>query len=135
MTEMIRESTQAFEEFIALNGLNVETHLAQDVTIQMHPVLADILWTNLFQNAIKHNVDEGSINITLTQNSLTIANTGESPEISPKELFARFKKGDSTSNSIGLGLSIIKRIVDQNNYTISYEFEGGWHTIVVEFKN
>ncbi|MDZ7682855.1 MAG: HAMP domain-containing sensor histidine kinase [Fodinibius sp.] len=135
MTKMIRESTQAFEEFIALNGLDVKTELAEDVTIRMHPVLADILWTNLFQNAIKHNVDEGSINITLTNQKLTIANTGQSPDISPEKLFARFKKGDAASNSIGLGLSIIQRIVAQNNYTISYDFEQGWHTIQIKFEN
>ena len=135
VTKMIRESTQAFEEFIALNGLDVQSDLAEEVTMQMHPVLADILWTNLFQNAIKHNIDDGSIDITLTEQSLTIANTGKSPEIPPQQLFDRFKKGDSSSNSIGLGLSIIKRIVDQNNYTISYKFEEGWHTIRIDFEN
>ena len=135
VTKMIRESTQAFEEFIALNGLDVQSDLAEKVTMQIHPVLADILWTNLFQNAIKHNIDNGSIDITLTEQSLTIANTGQSPEIPPQQLFDRFKKGDSSSNSIGLGLSIIKRIVDQNNYTISYKFEEDWHTIRIDFEN
>lgn len=132
-TELIQESTQAFEEFIAFNGLDVETDLEDDVTVQMHPVLADILWTNLFQNAIKHNVDQGSITITLTQTRLTISNTGKPLETAPKKLFSRFVKADPSTDSIGLGLSIIKRIVDQNNYRISYDFEDGWHTVQISF--
>ncbi len=131
-TKIIKESTQSFEEFIALNGLDVETDLEENVFVEMHPVLADILWTNLFQNAIKHNVEGGSISITLTNDALTISNTGEAPSIPTDELFGRFKKADTNTSSIGLGLSIIKRIVDQNNYSISYNYEDGWHTIQLE---
>jgi signal transduction histidine kinase len=134
-TKLIKESTDSFEEFIKLNGLNVETRLTDDVTINMHPVLSDILWTNLFQNAIKHNIDGGQIEIELTDHQLSISNTGKAPDVEPKELFGRFKKADSSTNSIGLGLSIIKRIVDQNNYRISYNFDDGWHTIKITFNN
>lgn len=133
LTKLIRESTESFEEFIKLNGLDVETNLGKNVTIQMHPVLADILWTNLFQNAIKHNVDEGQIRIELTDQKLMISNTGRPLNTQPEEMFSRFKKADSSSNSIGLGLSIIKRIVDQNNYDISYDYNEGWHIITVHF--
>jgi len=132
-TELIRESTKAFEEFIALNGLEVETDLKEDITVQMHAVLADILWTNLFQNAIKHNIKDGSIHISLNQHSLIISNTGKPLSSPPEKLFGRFKKDDTSTNSIGLGLSIIKRIVDQNNFEITYHVEGGWHTIQIDF--
>lgn len=135
LTRLVRESTQAFDEFIALNGLSVETELEEDVTVQMHPVLADLLWTNLFQNAIKHNVDQGLIKISLNNKTLQISNTGTPLSSEPRELFRRFKKDNLDSDSIGLGLSIIKRIVDQYHYTISYQFSDGWHTIEINFKN
>ena len=132
LTKLIRESTDSFEEFIKLNGLSVKKNLADNVTINMHPLLADILWTNLFQNAIKHNIEEGEIEIELTNEQLTISNTGKAPDIETEELFGRFKKAETGTNSIGLGLSIIKRIVDQNNYSITYDFEDGWHTIKIQ---
>lgn len=134
LTRLIRESTKSFDEFIALNGLDVETTLHDKVIVQMHPVLADILWTNLFQNAIKHNVEQGHIKITLDKYKLEISNTGHPLSSSPGELFRRFKKDNVDSNSIGLGLAIIKRIVDQYNYNISYQFNDGWHTIRIDFK-
>ncbi|HET6528685.1 MAG TPA: HAMP domain-containing sensor histidine kinase [Balneolaceae bacterium] len=132
-TRLIRESTQSFDEFIKLNGLDVHTDLEEDVVVNMHPVMADILWSNLFQNAIKHNIDEGSINIKLTDDYLNISNTGKPVNGEPALLFERFKKGDQNSHSIGLGLSIIKRIIDQNGYEISYHVVDGWHYLEVEF--
>lgn len=132
-TKIIKESTRSFEEFIDLNGLDVETNLEDNVIVNIHPVLADILWTNLFQNAIKHNVKNGKIRINLVHDQLTISNTGKSLGMEPEELFERFKKADHNTNSIGLGLSIIKRIVDQNNFQISYQNSDGWHTIEIKF--
>jgi len=133
MTKLIRESTKSFDEFIKLNGLSVNTDLEEDVTVHIHPMLADILWTNLFQNAIKHNVEEGKIRISLTNTRLTIANTGKPIDAEPSELFERFKKGDQSTSSIGLGLSIIKQIADQNNFDLSYQNNGDWHEIEVTF--
>ncbi|WP_441000089.1 sensor histidine kinase [Fodinibius sp. SL11] len=133
LSTLINESTQAFDEFIALNGLTVETDVEDDVFVQMHPVLTDILWTNLFQNAIKHNIKEGRIHIELTKQKLEIANTGRPLSSSPGELFQRFKKDTVDSKSIGLGLAIIKRIVDQYHYTISYQNDEEWHTIKITF--
>ena len=135
LSALIRESTQSFDEFIALNGLTVETDVEDDVLVQMHPVLADILWTNLFQNAIKHNIEEGNIAISLNSQRLRISNTGEPLSSTPEELFRRFKKDNVDSNSIGLGLAIIKRIADQYHYTISYSFEDGWHTVKIDLQN
>ncbi|WP_445663977.1 sensor histidine kinase [Fodinibius sp. AD559] len=133
LSALINESTQAFDEFITLNGLTVKTDIKDDVSVQMHPVLADILWTNLFQNAIKHNVEEGNINISLNHQRLLISNTGDPLSSTPEELFRRFKKDNVEATSIGLGLAIIKRIVDQYDYTISYTYEEGWHTIQIDF--
>lgn len=133
ITRLIRESTQAFDEFIKLNGLHVETDLETDVYLNIHPVLADIMWTNLFQNAIKHNVEQGCIRITLTSDRLKISNTGKPLEVDPDLLFERFKKADHGIDSIGLGLSIIKQITEQNKYAIAYDYEDDWHTITVRF--
>lgn len=131
LSEVVRESLEAFSEFIALNNLNVETEIEDDVQLNMHPVLADILWTNLFQNAIRHNIENGCIRIELNKEKLVISNTGKDPEIAPDQLFERFRKADQSSETIGLGLSIIKRIVDQNHLTIMYTYAEKWHRIEI----
>lgn len=131
LSEVVKDSLEAFREFIALNNLTVETDIEDNVQVKMHPVLADILWTNLFQNAIRHNLKDGRIRIELTNEKLVIANTGEDPEVDTDQLFERFRKAEQSSESIGLGLSIIKRIVDQSRLFIVYTYADNWHRIEI----
>lgn len=131
LSSLIREGIDAFREFTELNNLKVKTCIEDDVIIHMHPALADILWSNLFQNAIRHNIKNGEIRIELTPARLIIANTGENLNVDPSALFERFRKGDQNSSSIGLGLSIIKRITDHNQLHISYSYENQWHRIEI----
>jgi signal transduction histidine kinase len=131
ISTLIEESITQFREFLALRNLKLETSLENRVQVHIHPVLADILWTNLLQNAIKHNIENGTIKINLTHQRLTISNTGREPAVEPGKLFERFQKSNQNSDSIGLGLSIIKRIVEQNDYSISYDYAKGWHTITI----
>lgn len=132
LSDVINESLEAFTEFIALNNLTVDTNIRDDVEVNMPPVLADILWTNLFQNAVRHNIENGKIKIILNEEELIISNTGEDPEVEPDQLFERFRKAEQSSESIGLGLSIIKRIVDQNDLSIHYSYSDNWHQIEID---
>lgn len=134
LSDLIRESIESFRELIELNNLSIETEIRDNVEIKMHPVMADILWTNLFQNAIHHNVADGTIRIQLTDDKLIVTNTGKPLEVDPSELFERFRKADQNSRSIGLGLSIVKRIVDQNNLQISYTCQNTHHHIEIILK-
>jgi signal transduction histidine kinase len=99
----------------------------------MNTHLAGILITNLLSNAIKYNVNGGTLYITLNKLGLTIANSGEPLTISGKEVFERFKKGDSP-DSIGLGLAIVKKIINQAGFTIRYEYSNNLHTFIIEFR-
>jgi signal transduction histidine kinase len=129
LSELVNESISQFSEFLSLRNLTLETSIEKNVILNIHPVLADSLWTNLFQNAIKHNIENGKIDIDITAQSLTISNTGKEPSVPPSRLFERFQKSDQNSESIGLGLAIIERIVERNHYKIDYTYQDGWHTI------
>ena len=135
LANIINESLQSFDELLELQGISVEKDLEEEVSLQLHPSLADILWTNLFQNAIKHNIPQGWISIHLDKDKLAISNTGKEIEVEPEELFSRFKKGDQSSQSIGLGLSIVNHIVYQKGYCISYDYDSQnhIHTLSVYF--
>lgn len=131
LSVLIQESIESFREFIELNHLTIETQIDENVEINIHPVLADILWTNLFQNAIRHNINNGKIWIELTKERLQISNTGKKLDQDPNELFERFRKGNQNSSSIGLGLAIIKRIVDQNHLSVNYTTNDTMHNIEI----
>lgn len=134
-TKLVREGLETFSELIEFNRLQLSTEIDDDVVVDMHPALADILWTNLLQNAIKHNIENGTIYVKLTRHELVISNTGEISEFPPEVMFERFRKADQSSSSIGLGLAIVERIVKQSNLSVSYAVDKNQHTITVQLKN
>lgn len=131
LSRLIKESIEEFREFIIFNKLNIESEISDNIQIKMHPALAEILWTNLFQNAIKHNIEDGTIRVELTESLLMVSNTGKNLTVDPEKLFERFRKNDQNSPSIGLGLSIIERIATQNQLDLSYTNENNWHRVSI----
>ncbi|MEX1011695.1 MAG: HAMP domain-containing sensor histidine kinase [Balneolaceae bacterium] len=134
LTRLIREGIEVFQEFIHMNHLEVQSDLQEDVIVNMHPALAEILWTNLFQNSIQHNLPNGKIHIDLTSLTLRISNTGKPFYGDPEVLFERFKKSDQSDDSIGLGLSIVQRIVKESGFCLTYKNSDEWHTIEIWLK-
>jgi two-component system sensor histidine kinase QseC len=131
--KITKEALASFENWIQMKNLYVTTNIDNNVSLQIHSVLAEILVTNLISNAIRYNIENGKIDVTLTSNSLTVKNTGLPPEIEPELLFRRFKKSNQSADSIGLGLSIVKQICTVNNFKVSYNFENGLHILQVNF--
>jgi len=92
------------------------------------PQLAERLTANLIDNALRHNLPAGQVEVvTGTQDSravLAVANTGPSvPATTINRLFQPFQQltADRTGRSegLGLGLSIVQAIADAHDATIT----------------
>lgn len=114
-----------FAELLDQKKITVTLSENEDWQIKIHPLLADMLVSNLFSNAIRYNHQRGEIKIVITKNSLEINNTSEKPAIEEAQLFHRFVKHDSATGN-GLGLAIVKEICDTNNIAIQYQFNNNW---------
>ncbi|HTI10031.1 MAG TPA: HAMP domain-containing sensor histidine kinase [Puia sp.] len=130
---LTRETLNSFDELIQMKSLNLQTNIEEDIYLPLHPALADLLLTNLVSNAIRHNIPHGTIRVNLSKAGLVISNTGRPPEVPTGELFERFKKGNPGSDSIGIGLAIVRQICDIMNFTILYEFVSGRHILAISF--
>jgi len=137
ISQLTRETLNSFEELIQLKSLTLMTTIAEKIYVPLHPSLADLLLTNLIGNAIRHNVppgaENGLIRVNLTRDGLVVVNTGRQPQLPTAELFERFKKGNSGSDSIGIGLAIVRQICDLSHFTIDYQYLDGFHCIAVGF--
>lgn len=122
-----------FIEQAEAKNIVVDIQLQEDVTLKCNPILAEILVSNLFLNAIQHNVPNGQIHIKLAKQSLVFSNTGNKHPLSKKQLFQRFSKINPSSQGNGLGLSIIKKIVDANGWTIDYQYLNDLHNFEIRF--
>jgi two-component system sensor histidine kinase QseC len=131
--KITREVLATYSDRIALKNLSLNTRLDKNVTVTIHPTLAEILVTNLLGNAIRHNIEGGFIQIELTRSGLQISNSGPRPEIPIDDLFGRFKKSNQCADSTGLGLAIVKQICEVSDFCVDYVYEKGVHTLNVYF--
>ncbi|MDW7690273.1 HAMP domain-containing sensor histidine kinase [Flammeovirgaceae bacterium SG7u.111] len=132
-TLLLEDSIYNFKELTELKNITVSKNLAPDVRLFINPMEVNIVISNLLQNAIRHNIENGKIDIALDANSLVIKNTGEVPTLPLEQMFERFKKNNQSQNSFGLGLSIVKKICDQNHYGVHYFFRNGLHELQINF--
>ena len=128
--KIIDNSLLLFEEHIQATNLKVIKNYTEDFWVKMNPDLCLILINNLLQNAIRYNIKEGSIEIFIEENQITIANTGHYEAITD-ELFQRFQKNSASDQSLGLGLSIIKEIIDVSGLTLEYQYTMSKHTFII----
>jgi len=131
--KIIEKNLENFEEIIQMKNIEVQKEIAEPVVLTMNKILADILISNLITNSIKHNVQNGHINIILNRKKLQISNTGQSLSIDPQKLFERFRKSDRSGDSVGLGLAIVKEIINFYQFTIEYHFSDNIHTLIIDF--
>jgi PAS domain S-box-containing protein len=94
--------------------------------------LQQIVW-NLLSNAIKFSPEGGPVRITLrdVQNGITLAIADEGEGIEPSFLpflFDRFTQSDAGANrlrgGLGLGLSIVKHLVEAHGGTVAAHSDG-----------
>lgn len=128
---LIQEKLNYFQEFIQKRNLQVQFNL-EPFSISANRSLIEILINNLLSNAIRHNYNGGSIQITLMQDELIFSNTSVQVELHPEKIFERFYK-DNASDGTGLGLSILKQVCLRQNYQLSYSYQNQHHQFKVIF--
>lgn len=106
-------------------------NISIDVTgNEMLKINCDFKWeveaiTNILKNCVEHSNNNSKIDIKYINNKMyteiTIKDYGVGiPEKDVKHIFERFYKGsNSTSDSVGIGLSLSKSIIEQENGTIN----------------
>ena len=126
--EQLCESLLQFEDAWEQKGLNIETDLEENVKIRSDPELLSLVWNNLISNAVKFTPEGGTIGVTMkTQGDLiavAVRDTGcgIKPEVG-QHIFEKFYQGDTShaTQGNGLGLALVKRVVNILNGEISVE--------------
>jgi hypothetical protein len=140
LAEVVLPALAAARAEVARRGLRVREHRAPAPTTG-DPVLLERVVGNLVENAVRHNVAAGWIEISTGVRGgtaeLCVASSG--PEIAAdrvEELFEPFRRGpvDRTAGTpgSGLGLSIVRAVVHAHGGTVAAEpVPGGGLTVTV----
>ncbi len=133
MSVFTEKILSGLDELIEMKSIKLTKKIDPIVWLEIHPFVAEVLLNNLIGNAIKHNVQEGTIHIELNSEFLRIENSGAPPKSDPEEYLERFKKGSDHPESVGLGLAIINQICKNYGFKLFYYFENNRHVIRILF--
>ena len=142
LSEQLCECFLSFEGAWDAKNLEIETDLAENVMVDTDAELLSLVWNNLFSNAIKFTEPGGLVSLSLkTEGSLAIVTVSDTGCGISREtgahIFEKFYQGD-TSHAIqgnGLGLALVKRVIDIIGAEISVESEvGKGSTFIVKLK-
>ncbi|HVD97417.1 MAG TPA: HAMP domain-containing sensor histidine kinase [Cytophagaceae bacterium] len=114
-------------------GIQLTTKIEEECKIKTNPILIEILVNNLISNAIKHNLPNGMLRIELDRYHFLVENSGKPLTDEAENMFERFKKDSDSEQSVGLGLSIVKKICTLLGHRIIYKNKGEIHTMEVLF--
>ncbi len=122
-----------YNDFILSKNISIKLGFDENFIIKANHSLINILLSNLLSNAIKHNIDSGNINIELKNNELRISNTGQITKKNTQKFFERFYKESNSFDSVGLGLTIAKKICDLYDFIITNQTQNNFYSVIVKF--
>lgn len=128
VSEQVIECLLDFEEVWERKHITIQNEIEEGIRINADPELLSPVWENLFSNAVKYTNDGGTITVRLEESQfrifLTVADNGIGmDEETQAHMFDKFYQGDKShaSEGNGLGMSLVKRILDIVGGTISVE--------------
>jgi signal transduction histidine kinase len=130
--ELTRNAIQAFQPYAIQKGIEFTVSCNDPVLMEADPSDLEIVLNNLISNAVKYNIDNGKVTITISDTDkevkIEVADTGigmTTEEI--EKVFREFTriKNEKTKNipGSGLGLAIVKKITELYNGSIEVESE------------
>lgn len=130
--EQLCECLLGFEDAWERKRLEIETDIEDGVQVTSDPEMMALVWNNLFSNAVKFTDRGGRITLGLKTEGdtaiVTVSDTGcgISREVGAR-MFDKFYQGDTShaTQGNGLGLALVKRIMDITESDIAVESERG----------
>jgi signal transduction histidine kinase len=133
LSELLEEKVKLFEDHINGKSLILKKEIEPECFLEANYFLTESMVINLIGNATRHCITGGIVHIRLNKNNLEISNSGAPFAVPSSKLFERFFKINKSSESSGLGLSIIKEICTLNRWKINYVYENCQHKFIVGF--
>lgn len=117
ISELVNKS---IAEFVPSKNITVTGEVEEGVVISAHAQLFTLMLENLLSNAVKYGKESGNVKVTLSRRNaravLTVSDDGIGIKAEDLEkIWGRFYRADesrSKGEGFGLGLSIVRQIVE-----------------------
>lgn len=132
LSEQLCRSILQFEDVWEQKNIDIETDIEDEIFISSDAELLELVWGNLLSNAFKFTENGGRVCVSLNadEDFATIKITDTGCGISSEtgaHIFEKFYQGDTShaAQGNGLGLALVKRVVDILQGEISVQSEVG----------
>ena len=130
--EQLCECLLNFESIWEKKEIEIDTDIEEEVFIDSDGELLTLAWNNLFSNAMKFTERGGCVSVSLKSDGcfavVQVSDTGcgISQEVG-RHIFEKFYQGDTahSTQGNGLGLALVKRVIDIVDGEISVQSEVG----------
>lgn len=132
ISEQISECILGYDILLEEKDIQLDFDVSENLWVNADRELMDMVWNNLISNAIKFVDDQGEIRIYSQADETNIVVTISDNGCGMKEheiahIFDKFYQADTSrkTKGNGIGLSLVKRIIDLLKFTIEVESKPG----------
>lgn len=132
LSESLTKQILLYEDLIDKKEINLECDIEEDIHIRSEESYLEIIWNNLISNAIKFTESKGTVKVSLNKINekyiIKISDTGcGMDKETGAHIFDKFYQGDTSHSKEGngLGLALVKRVIDTLGGIIEVESELG----------
>ncbi|WP_312823801.1 HAMP domain-containing sensor histidine kinase [Epilithonimonas sp.] len=133
VNEIVAKNISDLEDIADFKEVKISSQENAQLSVNADSALMNIIVSNLLRNAIFHNIKNGKVEVEISENYLTVKNTGNLQSLAQEKIFTRFQKNKENQSGTGLGLAIVKAIAELYGFSVSYEFKGEMHEFNVKF--
>ena len=123
-SEFIKSRVDYFQEVSTLKNITISTEISPNISYFFSKVKLQRIVDNTISNAIKYSYDNKPIEVIVTEDSnqilFSVKDYGMGIENVDK-IFSRYYREDETKGGFGIGLNIVKDIIDEENIKLDIQ--------------
>lgn len=136
MDVLTDELLSNFQDIAEHKEISVQLHYNAALHVKGNRDLLAMALSNLIRNAIRYTDRGGDIRISIHERRWQIANSTALGALPENYIFNRFYKGSDSMQSNGLGLSLVRSILQITpGGAVEYHFENNFHIFSISFAN
>ncbi|MGD9553779.1 MAG: sensor histidine kinase [Arcobacteraceae bacterium] len=121
-SSFVRKSVDYFKDIAELKGITIMQYIQDDIVIDFIPAKLQKIVDNTLSNAIKYGKEEREVIVVLETVEENIILSIEDFGIGikePNKIFSRYYREDETKGGFGIGLSIVNKIIHDENIKVN----------------